>query len=115
MGEKIVIKYVHLKKPAIATERDGTTWILDRTPPVGVVIALDENRIGWSLCAINKGDTFRKKYARSLAIDRAMGDTVPAELPQKLTAVERTDLYEVYEEVKQLAKSVFGPKETPKE
>lgn len=110
MGDKIVIKYVHLKKPARVIEKDGTCWLLDRTPPVGVVIATSAEDIGWSLCAINKGDSFKKKVARELALDRASAMlNEKRQLPKNLTAVQRTDLYEVYEQVKAIAKEVFAP------
>jgi len=104
-SDKVIIKYVHLVKPYQAVEKDGTTWICGRVPPVGVVMATSPDNIGWSLCNIAKGDQFRKATAKESALLRAV-DNYP--LPEKLTAVGRTDLYEVFDEVKELASRLLA-------
>ncbi len=46
----------------------------DRNNPIGMVIALNKNQLGWSLCNIEKGDTYNDDFAFLKAIERAESD-----------------------------------------
>ena len=38
---------------------------------IGVVVAVDKNRIGWSKCNFSKGDKFDKERGKYIALKRA--------------------------------------------
>lgn len=49
--------------------------------PIGCVVAIEDNRMGWSLCC--KKDVFTKKMARKIAFGRAVNGT-SQQVPYKL-------------------------------
>lgn len=67
-----------------------------RRRPVGVVVALDKNKIGWSLCS--KLDKWDKKTGIRLAIGRAFLNPITAQVPQTIqrvyfTMIDRASKY----------------------
>ena len=77
-----------------------------RRRPYGVVVAIDANVIGWSIC--HKNDTFTKEDALELAIKRAQD-------AQLLSTEDREELYKkfpmslltVFEKMKERAEHYF--------
>ena len=54
---------------------DESGKIVSRGNPIGCVVALDADHIGYTIC--NPCDPFKKEYARNLAAGRALTNTRP--------------------------------------
>ena len=52
------------------TFKHHIVYIRDNQIPIGCIISIDENHIGWSLC--NPKDTFNKNRAKQIAYNRAL-------------------------------------------
>lgn len=71
----MLVKYIRTPKkyiPQVGINSDGTPCAYLKTvgeDPIGIIVAIDRNRIGWSLC--NKKDQFNKYIGKRIAINRA--------------------------------------------
>lgn len=71
----MLIKYIRTPKkyiPQVGINPDGTPCAYLKEiggNPVGIIVAIDRNQIGWSLC--NKKDQFNKHMGRKIAVNRA--------------------------------------------
>lgn len=74
---KVLVEYFHgedIKTSIIImTTEDGPMKkgvLIQRGPIIGMVVAIDDGVIGWSLC--NKKDIFNKEIAIDIAVKRAL-------------------------------------------
>lgn len=71
----MLIKYIRTPKkyiPQVGINPDGAPYAYFKVvggDPIGVIVAIDRDRIGWSLC--NKKDTFDKQIGLRIALNRA--------------------------------------------
>lgn len=92
---KMLMRYVR-KEGRKEVLEDGTVK-LHRGKPVGVVVAIDKGKIGWSLC--NKTDRWNREVGKNLAIGRAVNGIVAGKLipqtvfPVFLDMVRRAEKY----------------------
>ena len=74
---KMLIKYVYDKSirnvigEPIFMDKYKQEWIrVDRGRPIGVIVALSPDKIGWSRC--DTRDHFSKRIGKDIAMDRAV-------------------------------------------
>ncbi len=84
----MLVKYVYDKSVRNVIDGpvflfDGTqTWVrIDKGRPIGVVVALSANKIGWSRC--DDRDEFNKKVGKNIAMQRAESSEVGI-IPRKI-------------------------------
>lgn len=83
---KMLVKYVFNKHVrhilSSMTSEDGYEWFrFDRGIPIGCIVAVGRDKIGWSRC--DARDQFNKKTAKNIAIERAYcskADIIPNKL-----------------------------------
>jgi hypothetical protein len=89
-GKKMLVKYVRTN-----IEETTTGALKTSGPKVGVVVAVDSEKVGWAKCC--RRDKFDKEFGLRIAIGRAKKGT-NKEVPYALTGIynemiERSKLY----------------------
>lgn len=77
-----------------------------RRRPYGVVVAIDRNIIGWSIC--HKNDTFTKEDALRIALERAQAaQLLSIEDREKSYEEFPTSLLSIYQKMKERSAQYF--------
>lgn len=75
---KLLVKYVRNKKGH----------------PIGVVVAIDKNKIGWSMC--HKDDKWNKEFGKNIAVNRAWEGLTLSKNIEKAPLVMSDAITEMY-------------------